>query len=131
MIKGNVNQEGKQKTVIKQIYDFLKQNNVDVYMPGEHKGDCLKPYVVVKNGGVYNLLNVSSERPIYIFMFYVPFREYLKLEEYKESIKQMLKELYPMIQYSGNETDSAYDESNKSFTVSVDYYGIRKISYIL
>lgn len=129
-VTGIYNQEGKPETVIKQIYKFLKSKNIKVYMPAEHIGDCLEPYVVVRSGGVVELLSVSSERPVYTFMFYVPYRNYLQLEEFKEQVKEMLIELYPMIQYSGNETEAYYDDTNQSFMTSVEYYGIRKIRYI-
>uniref|UniRef100_A0AAU8AYR1 Tail completion protein n=1 Tax=Dulem virus 36 TaxID=3145754 RepID=A0AAU8AYR1_9CAUD len=115
------------KTILKQIYDVLKQNGFDVYFPSQHKGECLSEYVVIKYAGTVNELNVSSERPIYDFLCYVPLDRYSILEQYIYDIKEVLKQLYPLIGYLGNEITSYYDEDVRAHMVSFQYQGIRKI----
>lgn len=116
------------KPVLKQIYDVLKQDGFDVYFPSQKSGECLKEYVVIKFVGSASELNVSSERPIYEFMVYVPTNRYSIFEQYIFDIKQTLKQLYPLISYAGNETSSYYDETVKGHMVSFQYQGIRKIN---
>ena len=117
------------KTTLQQIYDHLKSNGIKVYAPSQHKGDCTEPYVVIRGGGVVQLLTVSSERPVYTLMFYVPYKNFFELDSFRDKVKDLMRDLYPMVMYGGNETEDFYEESNKSYTKSVEYYGIRKIKY--
>lgn len=114
-------------SITKKIRDVIESNGVKTYNPGQHKGDCLEPYVVVALYGVTPELEVSSERPLYMLSIYVPWNNYSKLEQLLYSIKQWLKKLYPMIDYAGNETPPYYDETNKSYMLSFQYQGIRKL----
>ena len=113
-------------SLLKDIWDLLKDAGFNPFMPGQHMGECIDPYVVVKLSGVLPL-EVSSERPIYTFLVYVPENEYTKLETNVFAIKQELKKLYPRIMYAGNETESFYDERIKAHMISFQYYGIRKL----
>ena len=115
------------KEVSKQIYDLLKQNNFDVYFPSKHKGECISKYVVIKHDGAYQPLTVSSERPIYTIMCYVPEQSYSELESFVLEIKRTMKDIFPLVMYAGNETPSYYDDSVKGHMISFQYYGARKI----
>jgi hypothetical protein len=115
------------KEVSKQIYDLLKQNNFDVYFPSQHKGECISKYVVIKHDGAYQPLTVSSERPIYTIMCYVPEQSYSELESFVLEIKRTMKNIFPLVMYLGNETPSYYDDSVKGHMISFQYYGARKI----
>lgn len=114
-------------SIIKDIRDCIDGHGIKTYNPGQHKGDCTEPYIVVSLNGVTSLLNVSSERPLYMLMVYVPWNNYSMLEQITYNVKQWLKELYPMIEYAGNETPAYYSSDNKSYMVSFQYQGIRKI----
>lgn len=113
-------------SLLKDAWNLLKDAGFNPFMPEQHKGECIEPYVVVKLSGVLPL-EVSSERPIYTFLVYVPEKEYTKLETNVFAIKQELKKLYPRIMYAGNETESFYDEQIKAHMISFQYYGIRKL----
>lgn len=113
--------------ILKQIYDCLNDGTIKIYFPTQHKGECLEPYIVIKYGGAVELYTVSSERPVYTIMIYVPNDMYSSLENIMFETKQKLKKLYPLIQYNGNETPSFYDEDVNGNTISVDYVGIRKL----
>ena len=115
------------KEVSKQIYDLLKQNNFDVYFPSQHKGECISKYVVIKHDGAYQPLTVSSERPIYTIMCYVPEQSYSELESFVLEVKRTMKDIFPLVMYAGNETPSYYDDSVKGHMISFQYYGARKI----
>ena len=53
-------------SILKTVYDVLKKDGkTDVFFPSQHKGECLKEYIVVKSDGTIEEATVSSERPIY------------------------------------------------------------------
>lgn len=112
---------------LKEIYDTLKEDGTEVYFPNQHRGECIRKYNVIKMGGAEDLLNVSSDRPIFIIMCYVPCDRYTQLVDFVYQTKQKLKKMYPKIVYDGMETPSYYDEVVKGHRVSFQYAGIRKI----
>lgn len=112
---------------LQEIYDLLKDSGFDVFYPGQHIGECTSPYIVIKYDGAMESLIVSSDRPIYTIMCYVPYNMYSSFVQYVYDAKNVLKKLYPGIQYSGNETGSVYDEDVKGYMVSFMYQGVRKI----
>lgn len=115
------------KSVLKQIYDCLKRTGEEVYFPSQHEGDCTKRYIVIKREGATALLNVSSERPIYSIMLYVPKNNYSQLEDMKMLVEEQLKELYPMVEYN-TDSPTFYDENVKGHMLTMTYVGIRKIN---
>jgi hypothetical protein len=117
------------KEVIKQIYDTLLEQ-FDTYFPGQHSGECESPYIVLKKDGAYDPIVVSSERPIYTIMCYVPKNRYSYLETFVNNVKKQMKSIYPIVMYAGNETSSYYDEEVKGHMISFQYYGCRKIEYM-
>lgn len=116
--------------VLQQIYDTLSEDGTSVYFPGQHKGECVAKYIVIKMSGVSPVLGISSERPIYDIMLYVPLNKYSQLETWAMEVKQKLKKLYPMIMYAGNETPDYVDDNVKAVMKNFQYYGIRKIEYM-
>lgn len=115
------------KSVLKQIYDVLKEQGINVYFPGQHKGECKNRYTVVKMEGAVQSLTVSSERPIYTLMCYVPCNKYSELEEYVNELKTKMKKIFPVVMYVGNETPSYYDEGVNAYMISFQYQNCRKI----
>ena len=109
------------------MLDVLQTDEVKAYLPGYHKGDCIEPYIVLKTEGAVKVEGISSERPIYTVMCYVPFNRYTELEQMVYDVKQRMKSLYPMVRYEGNETPSYYDSTVKGHMISFQYLGIRKI----
>lgn len=115
------------KSVYKQVFDVLKSNGIEVYEPGQKKGICKSPYVVLKKGAVVEPLTVSSERPIYVIMAYVPENNYSMLETLIYDVKEVLKKIYPLVVYAGNETESFYDDDLKAHMSQIQYQGARRI----
>ena len=116
-------------SILKSIRDVLEKDGTKVYFPTQHKGDCLEKYLVVKLDGSNIEMTVSSERPIYTIMCYVPKNEYSTLENFVYETKQKMKQIYPLVMYAGNETPSYYDEQIQGHMISFQYQGCRKIEY--
>lgn len=114
-------------SILKQIRDVLSEDGTEVFFPGQHKGECLREYVVVKLDGATPEITVSSERPLYTIMCYVPANKYSSLEELVNKTKQKMKKVFPLVMYVGNETPSFYDESVDAHMISFQYQGCRKI----
>ena len=113
--------------ILKQVKKVLKDAGFDVYYPGQHKGECKSPYIVVKADGSVQSIAVSSERPIYTIMCYVPNLMYTELEDMGNKARETLRKVFPLVMYVGNETPSVYDETVKAHMVSFQYQGCRKI----
>lgn len=114
--------------ILEKIYDILAESGTETYFAGQHEGDCISPYVVIKTAGVMQVYGVSSEHPLYDILIYVPKNQYSKLEGMREETKKKLKKLFPLVSYAGVETESHFDESNNAHMISIQYQGIRKLS---
>lgn len=122
-------EEESKKSVLKQIRGHLRDKGFDTFYPSQHKGECLKPYVVIKYDGASQVAGISSDQAIYTLMCYVPSEQYSTLMSYVEQVKEAMKELFPLVRPNGNETSSIYEDDNKSHMVSVQYTNYRKINY--
>ena len=110
------------------IYKALEKNGIEVYFPGQHIGDCLSPYVIVKNDGSYEHVNMSTDRDMYSVMCFVPKNSYSLLEPLVQNVKRIIrKELYPMIRKYGQQMPSYYDDTIKAHYISVEYENYKKI----
>ncbi len=99
----------------------------------------MKEYIVIKTDGTITEPVVSSERPIYTVMCYVPQNNYSRLESFVEETKRKMKNVFPLVMYIGkknvfplvmyigNETPSFYDEEIKAHMISFQYQGCRKL----
>lgn len=109
------------------IYKHLKKSGFDVYSPGQHRGDCTSPYVVIRVAGSNRILDFSSTQTLYDLLCYVPQDRYSTLEPYVESVKDCMKGLYPAIISMHFETPSFLDDTVKGHMISVQYRNNRKL----
>ena len=109
------------------IYRHLKDNDFAVFWPGQKVGDCTYPYVVVKNDGGYRHVSFSSNRDMYAIQCYVPRNSYSKLEPMVQRVKTVMYELYPMIQYYGQDMPSFYDDTVKAHYITIEYENYKKL----
>ena len=108
------------------IYKHLKDNNIDVYSPGQHQGECISPYVVLKDAGLSQLASFSSSQAVYDVMCYVPHNKFSTLEPYVDRVKELMKELYPEIVPMYFQTASFLDDTVRGHMISVQYRSNRK-----
>ena len=109
------------------IYRCLKQAGIDVYSPGQHQGECIAPYTVVKDAGLNPLSSFSSSQALYDVMCYVPQAQFSTLEPYVEQVKQAMKGLYPAIVPMNFQTASFLDDTVKGHMISIQYRNNRKL----
>lgn len=110
----------------KDIYRHLHSNGVDVYSPGQHQGECLSPYVVVKDAGSSQFNGFSSTSNAYDIMCYVPKSQFSELEPFVDCVESLMDGLYPMLKSTHDKTPSFYDDSVKAHMVSMTYVNHRK-----
>lgn len=115
-------------SILSNIRDAIQDDGIDCFYPSQHVGKCTKEYVVVKTGGTVSETNVSSERPVYTIMCYVPANKYSRLESMIYDVKQSMKKVFPLVRYVGNETASFYDEDVDAHMISFQYQGCRKVT---
>lgn len=101
------------------LYAFLKSNGFDVYSPGQHKGICTKPYIVLRNGGTVTELSVSSTD--YEILMYYPADKYSHLEDYIDSVRDVMNKLYPGIKLADDASEPYLDEDVRAFQSSLLY----------
>lgn len=109
------------------IFTHLKNKGYDVYAPGTKVGDCVSPYIIVKNDGSYKHVNFSTDRDMYAILCYVPKGQYSKLEPLVQRVKKDMKELEPMILPYGQQMPSYYDDTYKAHYISIEYENYKKI----
>lgn len=112
----------------KLIYKKLTEKGFEVYSPGQHTGDCLTKYVVVKTDGAAQFWQYSSNRCSYDIMCYVPRDHYSELAGFFVAVKEAMAELYPTLRPAHNETSDYYDEGIKGHMVSAQYYNYKKLT---
>lgn len=110
------------------IYAHLDNNGIEVYTPGQKKGECIAPYVVVKDAGTTQYNQFSSTRTLYDVMCYVPKDKFTELEQFVSKVEGIMDELKPMIMPTYTKTASFYDDIFKAHMISIQYRNMRKIT---
>ena len=103
------------------IYTFLKNKGIDVYSPGQHQGDCLSPYVVIRELNSVPVSGFSTNTDLYAILCYVPENHYSQLKSFVNNIEELMKELEPMIMPTHQRDSSFYDEDIKAHMISLRY----------
>lgn len=114
----------------KDIYNKLKQHNIAVFSAGQHTGECVSEYVVVRNAGAEQLFQLSSYQVVYELLLYVPVRNYSSLDAFSQKVKAVMKELYPMMIPLYSEIADFVDDDIKAHMRVLQYRNNRKIDNI-
>lgn len=115
------------KSQWQRIYRHLSDAGFEVYSPGQHQGDCTSPYVVIKDEGAMRLTGLSSTQQLYDALCYVPSKQFSALEPFVASVKAALKQMYPELIPTYQETESFLDDSIDGVMISVQYRSSHKI----
>lgn len=109
------------KTRLTDIYDCLKSAGFDVYFPTQHEGECKSPYVVVRDAGTSQYGTYSTVITNYELLCYVPKNQYTSLQPYKDSVREALKSLWPMIIPTRYETPPFFDDTVDGHMTALQY----------
>lgn len=111
----------------KDIFDKLKEKELNPFPPGTHKGECKEPYCVVKETGQLPSLqsNRLGQKTMDIIVF-VPLSSYVALDPYIKNIRAALKEL-PNLRKTGFETQAITDDDKQAYTMSIEYTILKKL----
>lgn len=110
------------------IYLHLKNEGFEVYFPAQKVGECISPYVVVRDATTSKYLDYSSTVTYYDLLCYIPKDHFSQLEPFVEEVKNSMKGLVPMILPAYTQSQSYYDDSVKAHMISVLYKNYQKIS---
>lgn len=113
-------------SVWKKVFRLLEENNIDTFPPAMQVGECKSPYVVIKHDGVSPMFGYTTENVFTSVMCYVPHNQYTKLDDYVESIKEILATIHPQVKPTGNETPDFYDDDVKAHMRSIMYQTRRR-----
>lgn len=116
-----------EKTRYMDIYKHLTSHGIEVYSPAQKTGECLSPYVVVKDAGTMQFQQFSSTQTLYDVMCYVPKNRFTYLEQFVSQVKAAMAELKPMIMPVYIETASFFDDTVQAHMISIQYRNMRKI----
>lgn len=111
----------------KDIYAHLKKAGFEVYSPGQHRGECVSRYVVVKDAGAAQFGGFSSTQAKYDILCYVPGQHFSQLEPFVQEVEAAMRGLYPMIRSAHFRTPSFYDDTVKGHMISTQYINYQKI----
>lgn len=115
-----------EKTRLEDIYDCLKSAGFDVYLPGQHKGNCTSSYVVVKPGVVTKYLQLSTNVCYYELLCYTPESQPTQIERFKEQVKTAMLTIGSMVKPSQMETAPYFDDEVKGWMVDITYQNYKK-----
>ncbi len=106
------------------IFDTLKRNGFNVYAPNAHKGECIEPYIVVKESDTNQYVNYSTNITLYDIMCYA--KNYTDCLKLKEKVKETMKKAEPSVKPTYTETAAFFDDSVKGYMSSVEYRNYTK-----
>lgn len=109
------------------IYKHLKGAGFEVYSPGQHEGECVSKYVVIKDAGGSQHGDFSSTRSLYDLLCYVPKDQFSQLEPFVKQVEGSMAGMYPIIRPTYYRTPSFYDDTVKGHMVSVQYINYQKL----
>lgn len=111
----------------KLIFNKLKEKGLNPYAPGQHQGDCIERYCVVKENSQAPYFNSNriGYRSIDIIL-YVPLNSYIAVEPYAQLIRAAMKEL-TFLRKTGTETPIITDDTKKAYTTSIEYQILKKL----
>ena len=113
-------------TIAERIYLFLKSNKINVFFPGQHKGHCESPYVVVKQRNTDQVTNFSSNVTYFSLLCYVPDISYSKSQEFANEIENLMIGMQPEVMPVNSKDEPFHDEDVNAYMISIMYRNYSK-----
>lgn len=114
-----------EQTRLMDTYNHLKAAGVEVYFPGQKKGECKKPYTVVRDAGTSPYTGYSSAITLYELLCYVPKDQYSTLQVYANTVKEVMKGLWPMLIPTRYESAPFYDDTVDAHMTYIQYRNMK------
>lgn len=108
------------------IYEHLKKAGFNVFFSGQHEGDCILEYVVVKENETLQFNTYSSTTTYYDILCYVPIDRVTRVDSFFEEVKEAMRGLVPMIKPAHSETAEYIDDDIKARMKSARYLNYRR-----
>ena len=105
--------------MFKKIYTHLKNNNIDCYSIGQHKGICVGPYVVIKDMGKMKTNNPNIYKHLVELYVYYPLGKYSEIEGYVSKIEQVMATLSFKETYEASPV--IVDDDKKAYLTRLSY----------
>ena len=102
-----------------ELFDFLTENDFDVYFIGQKKGNCTKKFIVIRDSGIIPIASNKTAAQIIDIIGYVPENRYTEIEEYKKDIKEIMKEFNA--RFTGEETPVLIEDRIKAYSFVLTY----------
>lgn len=109
------------------VYNFLESKGFEVYFQGQHKGKCNSKYIVIVTRGETKIPSISSTTSTLELLCYVPIAVSSTIESFCESVKEAMKEMYPMIRNQYDDIGDYPDDEVKATMRTIQYRYYRKI----
>lgn len=110
------------------IYSVLEDAGIKVKSPTTKIGVVNEPLVFVTNSGVMQHGTFSTDDYGYELVICVPESQYSKLEPLVVRVREVMKQLYPMIVDDRNVSTSMFDDTMRAHYVTASYTNHRKFS---
>ncbi len=113
--------------MLQEIYIHLKDQGLNPYFPGKHRGECEENYVIIKQGTqMPSLQSRKLGQLVMDFILLIPIYDYKEMKSYRDNIVQALKEL-SYLRKTGTETPIITDDEKKAYTTSIEYVIQKKL----
>jgi len=113
--------------MIQQIYTHLNSKGLSPYFPGQHKGECTSPFVIIREGTQIPSINTNrTGQRVMDFIIFVPVNSYIAVKPYAEDVRTALKDL-KYLRKTGTETTIITDDEKKAYTTSIEYIVQKKL----
>ena len=112
-----------------ELFDFLTENDFDVYFIGQKKGKCTKKFIVIRDSRIIPITSNNTATQIIDIIGYDHEIRYTEIEEYKKDIKELMKEYNA--RFTGEETPVLIEDRIKAYSFILTYqkqkliYGVR------
>lgn len=103
---------------MKKIYNSFK-TNIETYFPGQHKGICERPYIVLRESTQIPQVgtHLVGQRLVDIII-YAPKSSYISAEEFRDIVREKINEI-EVLRNTGTETSWILDNDKEALTTSI------------
>lgn len=108
------------------VFKHLEKQGFEVYSPGTKEGECVKPYIVLKDAGDSKATGGPATQRIYDLLLYIPKNNYSQIETFVDEVEKAMDGLWPMLRPLHSRTTPYYDDSYKAWMTSVQFVNYRK-----